>query len=240
MTLPTIRTDAHKPGSRSTRDLVIGDAATVAIETLRRGGMAVVPLDVAYGVLAGSREALERIYSAKGRPRTKPCGLLASWPQFDALSTGRPEAKRAVRRVIDHGHPLGVITSVDWAHPIVRALPRSCSDLLVKDDTIAMFLRMGGMAEALLEAADRERIVLYGSSANRSNAGNAFSLDEVPREILESADIICDGGRCALANDDRLPSAMIDVRDGRMTRHGIRSDAIRGLLSDPGRLRTAS
>ncbi len=173
---------------------------------------------------------MERIYLAKGRPRTKPCGLLASWAQFDVLSSGCPDAKRAVGRVIRSGHPLGVITGVNWMNPLARSIPRSCSDLLVKNDTIAMFLRMGGMADALLEAANRERVILYGSSANRSNAGNAFSLEEVPPQILESADVVCDGGRCAFANEERLPSAMIDLRNGRMTRHGIQSVAIQDLL----------
>ena len=231
MILPTIRTVTPRPGSKSERDLGVGDAATLVIDTLRRGGMAVVPLDVAYGVLAGSREALERIYLAKGRPRTKPCGLLASWSQFNALSTGRPSAKRAVGRVIQSGFPLGVITSVDWTNPVAQAIPRSCSDLLVRDDAIALFLRMGGMADALLDAADRERVILYGSSANRSSAGNSFSLAEVPREILETADVICDGGPCALSNEARLPSTMINLRNGQMTRRGILSPEIRDLLN---------
>ena len=47
-----------------------GDAAR-AFTVLKAGGIAIVPNDIGYSVLGGSRAALEKIFVTKRRPPTK-------------------------------------------------------------------------------------------------------------------------------------------------------------------------
>ena len=51
-----------------------------AAEVLNRGGVAVIPTDTVYGLAARPDvpEAVERLYTIKGREAKKPIALLAS------------------------------------------------------------------------------------------------------------------------------------------------------------------
>ena len=76
-----------------------------AAETLRRGGVVIVPTETVYGVVCHPDfpEALERIRKMKGRDRDKPFQLLAAdaaavWADGAARS---PAAERAAERVVE-------------------------------------------------------------------------------------------------------------------------------------------
>lgn len=57
----------------------MNDAQAVA-QTLKNGGIAVIPTDTIYGIVARAldRAAVEKVYEAKGRTPSKPCIILIS------------------------------------------------------------------------------------------------------------------------------------------------------------------
>jgi tRNA A37 threonylcarbamoyladenosine synthetase subunit TsaC/SUA5/YrdC len=60
--------------------------------------------------------------------------------------------------------------------------------------------------------------------------GNSFSLEDVPDSIVSRIDIVCDAGTCTHANPDRLPSSIVDLETGQLTRRGILHEEIGRLL----------
>lgn len=207
------------------------DAATEVLSVIRKGGLAVVPLDVSYAFLAGAREPLERIYELKLRPASKPCPVLASWSHFTDLTNEGEVAVRRVKRVVDAGLPLGVITTPNWESDVAKSIPRDCIERLAKGNKLALFLNMGGLSEYLIALADRVGTRLFGSSANISGKGNSFSLGDVPPTMLDGVDIVCDAGQCKYTNPERLASTILDLETGELTRRGIVYADIERLLN---------
>ena len=68
------------------------------------------------------------------------------------------------------------------------------------------------------------RIVL-GSSGNRSGAGNAYVLEEVPAR--DHADVVVDWGPIEMPGGSRLAGTILDLVTGRFLRQGIHFERIR-------------
>ena len=62
--------------------------------------------------------------------------------------------------------------------------------------------------------------------------GNSFALEDVPAQIVEEMDIVCETGACKFTNPDRLPSSIVDIETGQLTRRGILHEEIERLLND--------
>lgn len=228
--------DTVKVTSRQHAGLIMSpaDAAAAVIEVVRRGGLAVVPLDVSYAFLGATRDAIERIYALKLRPGSKPCPMLASWEHFQEASAATPERIAAIARVDEAGLPVGLVTSTKWDGDIAKTIPGDVVDKVAKDGKMALFINMGGLSNMLLSEADRIGLRLFGSSANISGAGNSFRLDEVPEAMLEQVDIKVEGDTCRYVNAERMASSIVDVDDGVFTRRGILADEIEEVMEDTG------
>jgi len=60
------------------RDELRGDV-TRLFEAMAAGGVGIVPLDVAYAVVATTPGGIQRIFEAKRRSYDKPSGMFGSW-----------------------------------------------------------------------------------------------------------------------------------------------------------------
>jgi tRNA A37 threonylcarbamoyladenosine synthetase subunit TsaC/SUA5/YrdC len=207
-------------------------AAAKVVETIRDGGLALVPFDVAYAFLAGSREPLERIYQLKLRPPEKACPILVSWDEFRRLADATPAQLVRVEKLVRAELPVGILTKPRWEDELARSIPENCREFLVSDGRVGLFMNMGGMSEELLSVATRMGVRLFGSSANLSGMGNSFSLRDVPDDIVEAMDVVCDNGACRYSNPDRLPSSIVDIETGKLVRRGILHEEIERLLND--------
>lgn len=206
------------------------EAAERVVDVIARGGLALVPFGVAYAFLTGSRTPLSRIYELKLRPPNKACPILVSWDDFVDAADAAPTDIERIRRVVEAGLPVGVLVEPNWESAMVRSIPEDCLELLTNNGKLGLFMNMGGMSGNLLAAADRAGVRLFGSSANISGTGNSFSLEEVPESIVGAMDILCDAGTCTFANPDRLPSSIVDLATGQLTRRGILHEEIGRLL----------
>ncbi len=171
-----------------------GDARQ-ALEVVGNGGVAVMPMDVGYSLIASRGEALERIFATKKRAPTKynaMLGDLRTCGELFILSAEQRDFIEAI--VIDHDLPLGIVAPVDTAHPLLKALDPLAAKRSVYNETVCMLLNAGPFHAAIC-AASRERIVpLFGSSANRSMQGTKFRVEDIEPEIIAIADAVIDYG----------------------------------------------
>ncbi len=163
--------DAAQPAARpdapaTARYLPAREPASIADAAgwLRRGLPVVFPTDTVYGVgvLPFDAAAVERLYSAKGRPAEKGIPILLA-DTSDLLQVARdvPPAAEALMAAF-------------WPGPLTLIVPRrpELPDNLSPDDTVAVRIPDHPVARALIRAAGG---AVATTSANRSSEPPARS-----------------------------------------------------------------
>ena len=156
-----------------------------AAEVLNRGGVAVIPTDTVYGLAARPdfEEAVDRLYTIKGREAKKPIALLAS--DVEAIGRfGYPIEGKA--KELAEKHWPGALTMVIGAegfripdHAKTRELIAAC----------------GG--------------VLRVTSANLSGRRPATDAPQALKDVGLSADYVVDDG----VSPGGVPSTVVRVKD---------------------------
>jgi L-threonylcarbamoyladenylate synthase len=162
---------------------------------LADGGVAVFPADTVYGLACDpeSPRAVARLYELKGRPADKPAAVM-----FFALDA----ALEAL------GDDLGPRTRGALAALLPGALtlllpnPRHRFALACGPDPATLGLRVPALAP--LAAVT---VPVLQSSANLAGGPDARTLDAVPQQIRDGADLVIDGGELP-----GTPSTVVDLR----------------------------
>lgn len=171
------------------------------IDILCTGGVACLPTDTIYGVLAvtGSIEAVKKVYFIKDRSPTKPCIILVSDP----------------KQLLDFGVDSRWITKTSryWPGPNSLIIPTSRSDI--------DYLTCGMASLAFRLPADSELIALINQtgpliapSANPESLPPATNIDEAKNYFGDKVDIYVDGGYLPNAR----PSKLIDLATDKVLR----------------------
>ena len=197
----------------SVKEGIEGSALREAGKLLREGKLVAFPTETVYGlgVHAENREAVERLYEVKGRPKEKALTLAIAG--YDDLKTYNmvlsPIAKRLIERF--------------WPGPLTL--------LLRNDKGEKIGVRMPGhpVAKGVLEAAG---IPIGLPSANPSGKVPPRSAEEVLAYFDGVIDLVLDGGRTEFG----VSSTVVDlaeprwgvVREGTISRKEIEW-ACRGL-----------
>jgi len=171
-----------------------GDARR-AFETLKAGGIAIFPVDVGYTIAGGSQAALQRIFRTKGRAQTKLNAMVGDLAIHRSLHRLDARASAMVT-MLTQGYdlPLGVIAPYVQEHPLVQRLDPAALAGSSKDGTIAMLVNAGPFHAALCRLSRAEVFPIFGSSANLTNTGTKFRVQDIPRQLLEIADTVVDYG----------------------------------------------
>ncbi|HEY2006320.1 MAG TPA: Sua5/YciO/YrdC/YwlC family protein [Solirubrobacteraceae bacterium] len=175
------------------------------------GGVAVFPSDTVYGLAcdAHNRIAVERLYSFKRRPLSKPSAVM--FFDLDLALAALPELGPRTRTVLTRLLP-GPVTAL-LPNPGGR-FPLACGD-----DPSTLGLRV-----PVVPVLAGVRWPVLQSSANLAGGPEARRLEEVPEPIRREADMLVDGGE--------LPgtaSTVVDLRryeadhDWRVIREGALS-----------------
>ncbi|GLA04461.1 hypothetical protein AnigIFM60653_004511 [Aspergillus niger] len=183
----TIPLPGHFPNTTS-------DAQRV-FDVLQLGGIAIVPTEIGYGLLASSVEAIERAFSAKRRRPGHAHGLIGSYElhhELHVLEPDRFEMTRVLTQDLDMG--LGIVAPYKADHPILAKFTPKTLANVVKDDTIAMFVGGGSLLREICRLNYEAGQVMVGSSANLSGRGQKFLVEDIEEEIIEVADLIVDYG----------------------------------------------
>ena len=168
-----------------------------AAERIKNGGLIAYPTETVYGLGADPYrgEAVQKIFTAKGREETK--GIIL-------LIRGATDLATLVRAVSPTAQTL---IRTFWPGPLTlvfKARPDLPSALLGGRDTIALRHSSSPIAAQLLAALGGP---LTSTSANRSGTPPARSAYDAQNALGDRLDLILDGGPSA----SETPSTLVDV-----------------------------
>jgi L-threonylcarbamoyladenylate synthase len=166
---------------------------------LASGGVAVFPADTVYGLGCDPQcgPAVERLYRLKGRSPGRPAAVMffALAPALGALPALGARERAAVGVLLPGGVTLLL------PNPELR-FPLACGD-----DPLTLGLRVPRLGERLA-ALGAVHTPMLQSSANLSGGTDPRRLSDVPRGVLEGADLALDGGELR-----GVASTVLDLRD---------------------------
>ena len=213
-------------------------------DVLVKGGLAIIPADVGYGIVATDTAALERAFVTKQRKPHKRHAMIGSYALHRELHTLPPREAGIVQLLTqDLDIPLGVIAPFKQDHPLIQKLGEETLARSSVDGTLAMLVNGGRLQDELSRLVTEAGLPLMGSSANLTGKGTKTLVEDIEPEILAAADIIIDYGRRKYATP-RPSSTMIDFRDVKLLRYGACYGVVQDVLKrfygieypdDPGR-----
>lgn len=171
-----------------------GDARKT-FDTLKAGGIAIFPVDVGYTIAGGSQASLQRIFRTKGRAATKLNAMVGDMGIHRSLHVLDTRAREMVAAITEeYDLPLGVIAPFAPDHPLVRRLDPDSLAGSSRGGTIAMLVNAGPLHAELCRLSREESFPIFGSSANLTNTGTRFRVEDIPQELISIADSVVDYG----------------------------------------------
>lgn len=155
-----------------------------AAAVLRAGGVIAYPTETFYGLGAdaANADAIERIFTIKGRPANSPIALIAS---------GERDIQRLVREISPAAR---LLMKSFWPGPLTLLFPaRDCVNPRLTAGTGKIGLRISShpIAQELTKAVGRS---ITATSANLSGSRECSTAGEVEAQLGEFLDAIIDGG----------------------------------------------
>lgn len=165
---------------------VTPESIKLAAKLLQEGHVVAIPTETVYGLAANAldEKAVERIFSAKGRPQDNPLIVhVASLPMMKNL-------------VVDIGTEAQKLAAEFWPGPLTIVL--SASDMVAKNvcaglDTVGIRMPNHPAALAIIEQAG---IPLAAPSANLSGSPSPTTAQHVYQDMKGRIPLILDGGMC--------------------------------------------
>lgn len=190
-------------------------------EVLVAGGLALVPTDVGYGLVAIKEAAVQRIYNLKGRPLSKPCVTVANARIFDDVALPIDADVRGWIDQVTRMTPLAVVAKLDPASRLLASMSPDVHTQATRNGTIATFHNAGPIVQRVAELAFADGMLVVGSSANLSGTGNNDRFSDVPLSMRRDADLVIDRGPVWYGNDQRLATTILDLTTGTFQRKGV-------------------
>lgn len=186
-----------------------------ATATIADGGLVVYPTDTVYG-LAGDAldpEAIERVFAAKGRDRSKPLSMGVGSVDAALDYVGASEREAAFMR---------------------EFLPGAVTVICEKHDSVPDALT-GGKPKVGVRVPDHELALDFldaagpvtATSANRSGRANARRVTDLDPDIRDAAQVVLDGGETPGGE-----STVVDAEAGVIHRRGRDVERIEAWLQE--------
>lgn len=219
------RTDDPRPPARLAADV------QRIFEVLERGGIAIIPLNVAYAIIGMKSSAIAGIFEAKQRSFDKPSGMFGDLFLSSELHILPPEAREIARVLIEkHNLPFSIVANYRPDHPLMRAVEPFVLENSTKDGTLDMLINAGALHNEMARQSAERGLAVFGSSANRSLTGSKYRLEDVEAPVRAVADLAIDYGTSKYANPEGRSSTIIDFRDFLVVRRGVCFDRICGIF----------
>lgn len=207
-------------GTEPPPDVVLEDARK-AFRIMLGGGIAVLPLDVSYGIFGHSTRAVERIYELKNRPLTKPNGVLGNWDIFREVIVSTERDRALVACVTqDYDLPLSVVAPFRYDHAWLQTAEFGAVRRSTKGDTMDLLMNAGAIQDELARLSLESCTPLFGSSANKSLSGSKFELEDVESELKTGCDIVIGYGRSKYSNPYLIGSTIMELPTWKILRFG--------------------
>jgi tRNA A37 threonylcarbamoyladenosine synthetase subunit TsaC/SUA5/YrdC len=181
--------------------------AQQAFRIMSSGGVTLLPLSVSYAIFAHTALAVERIYSLKKRPQTKPNGVIGNWDIFTE-----------VFEVSDL--PLSIIGPYRADHDWLRTVQFGALRRSTKAGTMDLLMNAGPLHNELARLSLETAQPLMGSSANISGSGSKFRFEDVQESLREGCDLALDYGTSRYINEWQMGSTIIELPTWRVLRWG--------------------
>lgn len=224
---------------RKTDDPV--DAATLqadagaVLDCIAGGGVAIVPLDVAYAVNASTSEGIKRIFDAKKRSYEKPSGMFANYKMSQAIHQMDDWKHKLVEEIIvNENIPFSVVAPFDEKHAFFDNIEPFVLASSSKAGTLDMLLNAGQFHNEIARQSWERQMPVFGSSANTSLAGSKYTYEEIEDPVREAASIHFDYGQSKYANPEGRSSTIVDFRDFSVIRIGVIFDQVRAAFKKYG------
>ena len=209
----------------------IAEDARRIFDTVCGGGVAIFPVSVGYAIVGHEEESVQRMYRAKERPFSKPCGNFCDWQLFTEAVRVPDRARDVVSAIVhDHDLPFSIVAPFDETHPAIRSLPPFALDNATLAGTMDMLLNAGPLHDEIARLARENSYAVVGSSANRSGTGSKFVFGDIEEQVTAAADIAIDYGLTPFHNDRGLGSSIVDLISWETIRVGAAYDDICRIL----------
>ncbi len=196
-------------------------------EIVRNGGLVAFPTETVYGLGADAfdAEAVENIYTVKGRPADNP-SIVHIWSR-DQLSLVTPDVTPLMEKVMD----------AFWPGPVTMICPRTEEVPYVTTgglETVGIRMPSDPAAHEFLKAAD---VPVAAPSANLSGRPSPTSAEHVREDFDGKIDAVIDGGPCSIGIESTVIDMTGDVpmilRPGFMTAEDFREKLGVPVILDP-------
>ena len=187
------------------------DVCFEAVQCLKSGGIIAIPTDTVYGLAADpfNPDAVQRLYTVKGRPDGKPIPLvLSSVTDIQRVAQNLPGF---FFHLTDRYWPGGLTIVVEAKDllPVLTAGGNTVGVRIPDNPLLLQILRAFGGPAAI-------------TSANLSGEPPATSPEEIGKELASRIDMVVDGGK----TPGPIPSTVYDisVSPPLIRRHGVISE----------------
>ncbi len=192
------------------------------LDVIAGGGVAILPLDVAYAIVGNSEAAIRRIFTAKERSYEKPSGMFSNWDLFNEIQIVGARERDIVRAIIfDHDLPMSTVAPFRADHPIFRNVAPFVLENSTKAMTLDMLLNAGVFHNEMTKQTHERMMPVLGSSANTSLTGSKYRLEDIEPPVLAAGDMLIDGGLSKYHNPEGRSSTIIDLRTFKTVRVGV-------------------
>ncbi len=171
-----------------------------AANIIKNGGLVLFPTETVYGIGADglNPEAVQKIYSLKGRKQDKPLILLIS--NKEMLNEIVEDINEVESKLIEQFWP-GLLT-------IVFKKKACVPDIVTGGkDTVGVGLSSGEIARQLIQASN---CPIAAPSANFAGEPNGTAVEKMSDALKNKVDCIIDGGE----SENDLASTVVRVIDG--------------------------
>jgi tRNA A37 threonylcarbamoyladenosine synthetase subunit TsaC/SUA5/YrdC len=198
------------------------------LKALHAGGLAVIPLDVAYGIVGCKEAAIRKLFAAKNRSYEKPSGMFSSVAISEEIHI-LPDAKRAIiREIIEQEKlPFSVVAPFKPDHKFFKSVAPFVLQNSTKAGTIDMLLNAGTFHNEIAHQSWEAGTPVFGSSANTSLMGSKYRLADTEPAVLDAADIAFDYGLSKYHNTEGRSSTIVDFADFSVLRVGVVFDRLK-------------
>ena len=203
------------------------DDMKIAGEIIRSGGLVAFPTETVYGLGADAfdAEAVENIYTVKGRPADNP-SIVHIWTR-DQLPEITPRITPLMEKVMD----------AFWPGPVTMICPRTIEVPYVTTgglETVGIRMPSDPGARAFLRAAGRP---VAAPSANLSGRPSPTTAGHVREDFDGKIDAVIDGGPCEIGIESTVIDMTGDVpmilRPGYMTAEDFQEKLGVPVIMDP-------
>ncbi|MCL7416237.1 MAG: L-threonylcarbamoyladenylate synthase [Halalkalicoccus sp.] len=180
-----------------------------AVRSIRTGDLVVYPTETVYGLGADALDpdAVERVYEAKGRARSKPLSMAVPDVETAARHASLTERERGFMREFLPG-PVTVVVAAGPEVPAELTAGRERVGIRIPDHDLALSLL-------------REVAPITATSANVSGNPSVRRAADLDPAIREAVACVLDGGETG-----GTESTVVDVELGEIHRRGALADEI--------------